>query len=818
MDRNPTYSPLTGRRMGTENESPDQAAFPSHHADPSGNSSWMSVPNHNSFFSQHDDTRSVSSSIRSARRRRGGDWYLTAKESGEVNQTMQQLEQLQRQNKERLLGSLNGDATPCDDALCRSASLSSACGSVRRRRGQLYQSRSTSMAPEDMGLGMMVTSPTQGSYALQRSSASSRLQDGPSEVLSGPESSGVADRSDQAPSPRRSGLPGWLKQRAPGFGVASPPAHLMELRSPSPPAALFGDAPTASSAANYPSANANMNNSRTVPYEVPPPSARQRVTEETPLPPPRETERLRGPSREMASPPPRREERRVPSPLPGKQLQSYRSPADKPPTRRYPQSSAREVAADCAADVAALREELSNASPRAMPLAEAVPVKRAPPVMTVQRTSGPTNSSRLPRPTITSAAEAPLSLSLSTNSPPLSSPPSPMMKLEPTVNTARPVKAVETPSTRSARGLPSRAPPSAVVETRGRATPKASFQTPLRSAREPRRVNTLLNRGAKDLSSSVAGAVPSTARPSLDSSQLATSSGNRLHTTRLTEIRRQEVLRDRQDRERRVVEESHLRMGLPRRGTPSTSNRVISTAASSITAPAAQSVAAPPSPSIAVERLPLTPSEILSPPAGRSITIATHQTRRRGGEPTTAKTQAAAATAAAAAAAASTFSAAASSTRQSLRRMSISASSTAMSTTLSEVKLPKKTANGSSKLATRKTGGGGTAAKAPKSISPVSSVGHPQSPSHKGGSASPPLSAAVSPMERLSPAPATSSRTEASPGSTTARGNSVGGIGGGEDVEPRKSRAVPFCTECGERHVNDVAKFCAFCGSKRAFI
>ncbi|KAG5496432.1 hypothetical protein JKF63_02734 [Porcisia hertigi] len=31
-------------------------------------------------------------------------------------------------------------------------------------------------------------------------------------------------------------------------------------------------------------------------------------------------------------------------------------------------------------------------------------------------------------------------------------------------------------------------------------------------------------------------------------------------------------------------------------------------------------------------------------------------------------------------------------------------------------------------------------------------------------------------------------------------------------------RAMPFCVECGQRHIDDLAKFCALCGHKRAFL
>lgn len=55
-------------------------------------------------------------------------------------------------------------------------------------------------------------------------------------------------------------------------------------------------------------------------------------------------------------------------------------------------------------------------------------------------------------------------------------------------------------------------------------------------------------------------------------------------------------------------------------------------------------------------------------------------------------------------------------------------------------------------------------------------------------------------------------------------GGSGGGLpsthnAGGEELEPSSSaRAVPFCTECGRRHIDERAKFCAFCGHKREIL
>lgn len=38
---------------------------------------------------------------------------------------------------------------------------------------------------------------------------------------------------------------------------------------------------------------------------------------------------------------------------------------------------------------------------------------------------------------------------------------------------------------------------------------------------------------------------------------------------------------------------------------------------------------------------------------------------------------------------------------------------------------------------------------------------------------------------------------------------------GGEEAQPPTTALVPFCIECGHRHIDEGAKYCAFCGHKR---
>ncbi|KAL7699635.1 hypothetical protein NQL31_007308 [Lotmaria passim] len=86
--------------------------------------------------SPNDDSRSVASSVRSVRRRRGGpEPAASTGEAREWSQTFMDLERMQRENKERMYGSVrSGRSSPGDDQFVRSGSTSSAFSSVRRRR------------------------------------------------------------------------------------------------------------------------------------------------------------------------------------------------------------------------------------------------------------------------------------------------------------------------------------------------------------------------------------------------------------------------------------------------------------------------------------------------------------------------------------------------------------------------------------------------------------------------------------------------------------------------------------------------------------
>ncbi|CAJ1991927.1 hypothetical protein conserved [Leishmania donovani] len=96
-----------------------------------------------------DETRSVSSSVRSIRRRRGGEVSgAGAAEGKDWTQAFMDLEQMRRENQELLHGSLRGDRSETgsllDDTFAGSRSESSAISSVRRRRRGMAASVSAS--------------------------------------------------------------------------------------------------------------------------------------------------------------------------------------------------------------------------------------------------------------------------------------------------------------------------------------------------------------------------------------------------------------------------------------------------------------------------------------------------------------------------------------------------------------------------------------------------------------------------------------------------------------------------------------------------
>ncbi|GET91707.1 hypothetical protein, conserved [Leishmania tarentolae] len=96
-----------------------------------------------------DETRSVSSSVRSTRRRRGGDVDgAGAGEGKSWTQAFMDLEQMRKENQEYLQGSLRGDRSEngslLDEALAGSRSVPSAISSVLRRRRVLAAGASAS--------------------------------------------------------------------------------------------------------------------------------------------------------------------------------------------------------------------------------------------------------------------------------------------------------------------------------------------------------------------------------------------------------------------------------------------------------------------------------------------------------------------------------------------------------------------------------------------------------------------------------------------------------------------------------------------------
>ncbi|KAG5470777.1 hypothetical protein LSCM1_02027 [Leishmania martiniquensis] len=194
-----------------------------------------------------DETRSLCSSVRSTRRRRGGDVSGSAAGEGkDWTRAFMDLERMRRENQELLHSSLRGDRSDngsfLDDAFARSRSGSSALSSVRRRRRgvatgiTVSEGRFGSCAPFEHFLSgspavadSAIDTPkaetpaaapaTDGvmsgcSYGGTNGAADARLTLSPLRAVYSPENAEKQSRSSvPMPMPgRTSGLPNWLKR------------------------------------------------------------------------------------------------------------------------------------------------------------------------------------------------------------------------------------------------------------------------------------------------------------------------------------------------------------------------------------------------------------------------------------------------------------------------------------------------------------------------------------------------------------------------------------------------------------------------------
>ncbi|KAG5471196.1 hypothetical protein CUR178_02507 [Leishmania enriettii] len=191
-----------------------------------------------------DETRSLSSSIRSTRRRRGGDLSSSATGEGkDWTQAFMDLERMRRENQEFLHGSLRGDrfetGSLLDDAFARSRSGSSAISSVRQRRRGVAagvtnsEGRVASCAPSEhspSGVPLVdsvtdtpkadisTTAPASAEimngrrYGSKSGVAEARLAFSPPRAAYSPEGANKQSCSAVPMPGRTSGLPNWLKR------------------------------------------------------------------------------------------------------------------------------------------------------------------------------------------------------------------------------------------------------------------------------------------------------------------------------------------------------------------------------------------------------------------------------------------------------------------------------------------------------------------------------------------------------------------------------------------------------------------------------
>ncbi|KPA85015.1 hypothetical protein ABB37_01442 [Leptomonas pyrrhocoris] len=189
-----------------------------------------------------DDNRSIASSTRSTRRRRGAPESAAAADEGKVwAQTFSDLERMQQENKERMHGSVrSGRSSPSDVPFFRAASTSSFRNSVRRRRwhaasgangmdgaaagsggggeeGPLVTVTDTSPQPSAAHAPRLIATDVMEASAVATTAAEPGSAAGvgsPSEPLSFA-STVVEDPARQASTRSYlSGLPKWLKSRS----------------------------------------------------------------------------------------------------------------------------------------------------------------------------------------------------------------------------------------------------------------------------------------------------------------------------------------------------------------------------------------------------------------------------------------------------------------------------------------------------------------------------------------------------------------------------------------------------------------------------
>lgn len=215
------------------------------------------------FGSPQDDTRSLNSSFRSTRRRRG-EGSGVAGDGRDWTQALLDLERMRRENQDRLNESLRPERSPGnsppEDGLARSPLNSSAMSSVRRRRrgvpgGGGVGSRATSGAPFEESFmdnhqcaGGFTTTRTDSNYGTPAPvtpfavPVQTRYASSPTTTTNGNRSGNGHARGttngatecvyspvegdERSPTPklRTSGLPNWLRLPPPDQGPPTPEA------------------------------------------------------------------------------------------------------------------------------------------------------------------------------------------------------------------------------------------------------------------------------------------------------------------------------------------------------------------------------------------------------------------------------------------------------------------------------------------------------------------------------------------------------------------------------------------------------------------
>ncbi|KAK7198476.1 hypothetical protein NESM_000807900 [Novymonas esmeraldas] len=823
-----------------------------------------------------DDPGSLSSSIRSTRRRRGGDSVgSTAAEAKGWSQTLLDLERLQRENQERLQVTLHADpsaiSSPQDSTFARTYSASSARSSVRRRRRGTASgaSRGASAAPtEECSAAVAspasagpvadfveVTVTSDGSAAGTRASAgatrAAAAAAAPSVVVD--DEGGITPAAPQ----RTSGLPGWLKRSAgaesrpdaavpvetspehPPTSTADPPSRASALAAqrahrdpvvhdgaPAPPAARRGS--TSSSLAASPSApSATATRLSTTVAAATAPAVRTTPASSAPPQPLAQTYTARHARAAAAAAlglAPASSPARSPQPV---------SPA----TSHDPAEAA--AAAVPPATVAAAAVGGVVPSPAAgaaeeQPSGACVPHSRLPPQLAEVATITTTTHS--------GEAQAPSAA-------------------------ATPVKAAGVRWNASVSRVHAAGQDRPSSTMRGARIIRQDFALPRRSAGEvsrdgeerhslagpgaaaasvPReRRHSLVTHGARSASS----VDPTVAPEGGDAPQPAT--GRPLHrTTALTELRRQEVLRDRFEREHRAAEEARVRVAAAQRHTL-TGGRSVSAAAqtaetlASSRAANGEAVARSPSPressvqrtSLSLGRASALVRPHLSATGGAAVAAATPASSLRLSQPRVGATNSRRSGEELGVPAFSTTT----------RRLSASAVVSAPAAGTPKVNggglRPHAEASQSSSrpaaastdgaAATRTVLGVGPHARAQPHRPSVAVHGEPTAtPSPRSHRQSLVLGSIrrSEPRDGTAAAPSSDIKTEARSADTLLKGDATvapaspglegatSSVAGAQTVAAGQPRPTPFCVECGQRHADDEAKFCALCGHKRTYL